>query len=72
MKGLWRAICLWWIGHEIKRIEARIYDNQKSVDTWPQVRGVWLQEIARLKCDRDRLTGRGDRVNLNFGGRART
>lgn len=72
MKRIWRVICVWWTDHEIARIETRIYENQRSVDTWPQVRGVWLQEIARLKGHRDRLTGRGNRVNLNFGGRART
>ena len=71
VRSLLNRIRVAWLEHEIARIRARIELDQAAVDGWPEHRGAWLQEISRLQGERDRVTGRGDRVNFLFGGRAR-
>lgn len=52
---------------EIKWLEERIYDGQRSADMWPtHTKAAWLRELARLKGDLDRLNGRKSRVSWAF------
>jgi len=70
MKRLFKAITVRLLNAEIRRIDSRITETQAAIDAWPNTRGAWLIERARLEMLRDRVEGRRSPVNYSFGRRA--
>jgi hypothetical protein len=61
-----RAIRRFFLRMEIAHLEARVYEDERAVEMWPQTKAVYLVELSRLKQSLDRLNGRRDPLNWAF------